>query len=199
MTNEDLITEFRDILGRRHVLTGLKATERFRRGFRSGEGEALCVLRPGSLLEMWKALKACVAADKIVIMQAANTGLTEGSTPSGSYDRDVVLINTRRMDKLMLLNEGRQALSFPGATLFQLEKMLAPIGREPHSVIGSSCIGASIIGGVCNNSGGSLVERGPVYTELSLHAQITKDGQLELVNHLGIDLGKHPGRDPDQP
>lgn len=192
MTNDALIDRFRDILGSRHVLTGLKATERFRRGFRSGEGEALCVLRPGTLLEMWKALQACVEADKIVIMQAANTGLTEGSTPSGSYDRDVVLINTRRMDKLKLLNDGRQALSFPGATLFKLEKMLAPIGREPHSVIGSSCIGASIIGGVCNNSGGSLVERGPVYTELSLYAQITEEGRLELVNHLGMDLGATP-------
>ncbi len=192
MTNKQLIDRFRDILGRRHVLTGLKATERFRRGFRSGEGEALCVLRPGTLLEQWKVLQACVEADKIVIMQAANTGLTEGSTPSGSYDRDVVLINTRRMDKLILLNEGRQALSFPGATLFKLEKMLAPFGREPHSVIGSSCIGASIVGGVCNNSGGSLVERGPVYTELSLFAQITEEGRLELVNHLGIDLGETP-------
>lgn len=192
MTNEALLDRFRDILGRRHVLTGLKATERFRRGFRSGEGEALCVLRPGTLLEQWQILKACVEADKIVIMQAANTGLTEGSTPSGSYDRDVVLINTRRMDKLELLNDGRQALSFPGATLFKLEKMLAPIGREPHSVIGSSCIGASIIGGVCNNSGGSLVARGPVYTELSLYAQIDADGQLQMVNHLGMDLGDTP-------
>lgn len=192
MSNDALLETFRSILGRRHVLTGLKATERFRRGFRSGEGEALCVLRPGTLLEQWKVLQACVEADKIVIMQAANTGLTEGSTPSGSYDRDVVLINTRRMDKLMLLNQGRQALSFPGATLFKLEKMLAPIDREPHSVIGSSCIGASIVGGVCNNSGGSLVERGPVYTELSLFAQITEKGQLELVNHLGIDLGETP-------
>lgn len=192
MTNGALLQRFRSILGRRHVLTGLKATERFRRGFRSGEGEALCVLRPGTLLEQWKVLQACVEADKIVIMQAANTGLTEGSTPSGSYDRDVVLINTRRMDKLRLLNDGQQALSFPGATLFKLEKMLAPLGREPHSVIGSSCIGASIVGGVCNNSGGSLVERGPVYTELSLYAQITAEGQLELVNHLGLDLGETP-------
>jgi D-lactate dehydrogenase (quinone) len=192
MTNADLLNRFRDILGPRHVLTGLKATERFRRGFRSGSGEALCVLRPGTLLEQWKVLQACVEADKIVIMQAANTGLTEGSTPSGTYDRDVVLINTRRMDKLMLLNDGHQVLSFPGATLFSLEKLLAPLGREPHSVIGSSCIGASIIGGVCNNSGGSLIERGPVYTELSLYAQITADGQLQLVNHLGMDLGDTP-------
>jgi D-lactate dehydrogenase len=57
------------------------------RGFRSGEGEAEAVVLPDALLELWKVLQACVAAGKIVIMQAANTGLTEGSTPSGSYDR----------------------------------------------------------------------------------------------------------------
>ena len=192
MTNDALIKKFRGIVGSRHVLTGARATERFRRGFRSGEGEALCVVRPGSLMEQWNVLKACVAADKIVIMQAANTGLTEGSTPSGSYDRDVVLINTRRMDTLVPLNDGKQVVSFPGATLFALEKLLEAIGREPHSVIGSSCIGASIVGGVCNNSGGSLVERGPVYTELSVYARVTEDGALELVNHLGIDLGDTP-------
>ncbi|NOE32349.1 MULTISPECIES: D-lactate dehydrogenase [unclassified Ruegeria] len=192
MTNEELIKHFRSVVGSRHVLTGERATERFRRGFRSGEGEALCVIQPGTLSEQWKVLQACVASDKIVIMQAANTGLTEGSTPSGSYDRDVVLINTRRMDTLVPLNNGEQIVSFPGATLFALEKLLAPLGREPHSVIGSSCIGASIVGGVCNNSGGSLVERGPVYTELSVYARISEQGELELVNHLGIDLGDTP-------
>lgn len=192
MTDTELLSRLRAAVGRRNVLVGQRATERFRTGFRSGGGEALCVVCPGSLLEQWKVLVACVEADKIVIMQAANTGLTEGSTPSGSYDRDVVLINTRRMDRIELLNEGTQVVSFPGATLFALEKLLAPLGREPHSVIGSSCIGASIIGGVCNNSGGSLVERGPVYTELSLYAQIDKDGRLSLVNHLDIDLGDTP-------
>ncbi|MEM8692948.1 MAG: D-lactate dehydrogenase [Pseudomonadota bacterium] len=192
MDSDTVIQSFRDIVGKAHVLTGMRATERFRRGFRSGEGEALCVVQPGTLLEQWKVLEICVAADKIVIMQAANTGLTEGSTPSGAYDRDVVLINTRRMDNIVALQGGKQVVSFPGATLFALEKLLAPLGREPHSVIGSSCIGASIVGGVCNNSGGSLVERGPSYTELSLYAQIDETGALKLVNHLGIDLGKTP-------
>ncbi|WP_372574705.1 D-lactate dehydrogenase [Ruegeria jejuensis] len=192
MDDATLISAFRDIVGRRHVLTDARATERFRKGFRSGEGEALCVVQPGTLLEQWKVLQDCVAADKIVIMQAANTGLTEGSTPSGSYDRDVVLINTRRMDRIEVLGKGEQVVGFPGSTLFKLEKLLDPLGREPHSVIGSSCIGASIVGGVCNNSGGSLVERGPSYTEMSLFAQIDAQGQLSLVNHLGIDLGETP-------
>lgn len=59
-------------------------------------------------------------------------------------------------------------------------------------MIGSSCIGASVIGGICNNSGGSLVQRGPAYTEMSLFARIDENGKLTLVNHLGIDLGVTP-------
>ena len=190
--NDALIADLREIVGRRHCLTGDRRTERFRKGWRSGEGDALCVVQPGSLLEQWQVLRSCVAADKIVILQAANTGLTEGSTPKGTYGRNVVLINTRRMDRLHSLDAGRQVLALPGATLFALEKMLKPLGRQPHSVIGSSCIGASVMGGVCNNSGGSLIERGPSYTELSLYARINEDGQIELVNHLGIRLGATP-------
>ena len=192
MPEQDLLNSLRKIVGRRHLLTGDRQTERFRKGFRSGQGEALCVVRPGTLVEQWRVLQACVAAGKIVIMQAANTGLTEGSTPSGRYDRDVVLINTRRMDGLHLLKGGAQVLALPGSTLFALEKLLAPLGRQPHSVIGSSCIGASVVGGVCNNSGGSLIERGPSYTELSLFAQVDAAGNLVLVNHLGLTLGDDP-------
>ncbi|SDR45680.1 D-lactate dehydrogenase [Pseudovibrio sp. Tun.PSC04-5.I4] len=192
MTNAALIQIFQAIVGRCNVLSDPKKTERFRKGFRSGEGEAIAVVRPGILLEQWKVLEACVAADKIVIMQAANTGLTEGSTPKGTYERDVVLINTNRMKQIQPLDDGKQIISFPGSSLFDLEKLLAPLNRQPHSVIGSSCIGASIIGGVCNNSGGSLIERGPSYTELSLFAQLNKRGELVLVNHLGIELGDTP-------
>jgi D-lactate dehydrogenase len=194
MSDETLIAQLRAYVGARHVLTEQRQTERFRKGFRSGEGEALCVVRPGSLVELWRVLEAVVRADKIIIMQAANTGLTEGSTPKGTYDREVVLINTKRIDQIHLIDDGKQVISLAGATLFDLEKLLDPIGRQPHSVIGSSCIGASIVGGVCNNSGGALVERGPSYTELALFAQIDADGQLKLINNLDVELGDEPER-----
>lgn len=159
---QKLIAELGRIVGRNHLLTDPEKTERYRKGFRSGEGDALAVVFPGTLLEQWRILQACVAADVIILMQAANTGLTEGSTPNGNdYPRDIVIISTLRMDKIQLLDEGKQVLAFPGSTLYQLEKALKPLGREPHSVIGSSCIGASVLGGICNNSGGSLVKRGP--------------------------------------
>jgi D-lactate dehydrogenase len=192
MSKHPLVPAIEVIVGERYCLTKPRQTERFRKGFRSGEGEAAMVVLPGTLLEMWKVLQLIVAADCIVILQAANTGLTEGSTPSGSYDRDVVIISTLRLNRLHVLDHGRQVVSHPGGTLFELEKLLRPYGREPHSVIGSSCIGASIVGGVCNNSGGALVRRGPVYTELALYAQLTAAGELTLVNHLDIELGETP-------
>lgn len=188
-----LLAQLRGIVGDAHVLSGDKPTRRFRKGYRFGDGPVLAVVRPGTLLEQWYALQAIVAANAIVIMQAANTGLTGGSTPDGAgYDRPVVIISTLRLTGVQLINAGRQVICLPGATLDRLEKMLAPLDREPHSVIGSSCIGASVLGGVCNNSGGSLVRRGPAYTEMALFAQVDADGQLQLVNHLGIALGDTP-------
>ena len=167
--------------------------KRFTTGIRFGGGAALAVFEPASLLDFWKVLKACVAADCVVICQAANTGVTGGSTPDGDdYDREVVIINTLRLDTCLPICDAQQALVYAGGTLYRLEEVLAPFGKNPHSVIGSSCIGASVIGGIYNNSGGSLVKRGPAYTELALFAQLNEQGELELVNHLGIDLGTTP-------
>ncbi len=84
-------------VGPSHLLTDPAKTQRYRKGFRSGQGEALAVVFPGTLLELWRVLNACVDADKIILMQAANTGLTEGSTPNGNdYDREIVIISTLR-------------------------------------------------------------------------------------------------------
>ncbi len=191
--NNAFINELSRLVGASHLLTDAAKTARYRKGFRSGQGDALAVVFPGTLLELWRVLSLCVEADKIILMQAANTGLTEGSTPNGNdYDRDIVIISTLRLDKLHLLDNGEQVLAYPGTTLYSLEKALKPLGREPHSVIGSSCIGASVVGGICNNSGGSLVQRGPAYTEMSLFARIDEKGKLQLVNHLGIELGVTP-------
>lgn len=187
-----IIARLRSIVGSRYVHTGAASTRRFATGYRFGGGAVLAVVRPATLVELWRTLNLCVDADVIVIMQSANTGLTGGSTPNGDYDRDVILINTLRIKGIHPIDGGRQVVCLPGATLYELEAALQPLEREPHSVIGSSCIGASVFGGICNNSGGSLVQRGPAYTELALYARLDEDGRLSLINHLGIALGDDP-------
>ncbi|MGO1225519.1 MULTISPECIES: D-lactate dehydrogenase [unclassified Brachybacterium] len=187
------VEAFTEIMGRKHVLTSARATARYTTGDRFGAGEVLAVLRPGSLVDMWRALQVCVDHDLIVITQAANTGLTGGSGPGDQdYDRDIVILSTLRIDQIHLLHDAREAICLAGSTLFALEEMLAPHGREPHSVIGSSSIGASVVGGIANNSGGSQIRKGPAYTEQAIFARVDEHGQIQLVNHLGIDLGTDP-------
>ncbi len=188
-----LVQDLKAITGDKYILTSKWNKNTYCKGWRYGEGEALAVAKPGTLLEIWKILKVCIEEDIIVIVQAANTGLTGGSTPYGDdYDRPIIIINTMRIDNIQIINNGKQIIGLAGSTLYDLEKKLKPIGREPHSVIGSTSIGASIVGGVCNNSGGSLVHRGPAYTELALYAKVNKKGELELVNELEINLGSNP-------
>lgn len=188
----DLIPQLRLAVGRRHVLTAARATRRYRRGYRAEAGAAQAVVLPGKLVELWRVLQILVAHDVVVIAQAANTGLTGGSTPDAMISRQVVIVSMTRLGGIYPIDTARQVVCMPGATLYQLERVLRPLGREPHSVIGSSCFGASVVGGVCNNSGGALVQRGPAFTELSLFAQINSDGSLRLVNRLGIQLGDEP-------
>ena len=192
-THKKIIQDLRQITGNKNLLTKQWNKQTYSKGWRYGSGEALAVASPGSLLEIWKLLEVCVLNDVIVLMQAANTGLTGGSTPDGNdYDRPIVIINTMRIKDIHLIDHGKQIIGLAGSTLFDLEKKLLPLGREPHSVIGSTSIGASIIGGICNNSGGSLIQRGPAYTEMALYAKVNANGRLELINDLGIHLGKTP-------
>lgn len=190
---DDFISALGAIVGKQHVLTHDSQTFRYQRGFRFGEGPVEAVVVPASLVELWRVAQICVQQKRVLIMQAANTGLTGGSTPDGNqYDGPVVIISTKRLKGIHILDRSKQVVCLPGATLNELEKRLKPLGREPHSVIGSSCIGASVLGGISNNSGGALVQRGPAFTEMALFGRVNEKGELELVNHLGIDLGKDP-------
>ncbi|QDH17027.1 D-lactate dehydrogenase [Swingsia samuiensis] len=188
-----ILLDLRKVVSSKYVLTSESATYAYRKGFRFGEGRVEAVVQPGSLVELWRVASIAVNANRIVLMQASNTGLTGGSSPDGNnYDRPIILINTKRLKGIQLLGDGRQVVCLPGAELYELEKILSPLGREPHSVIGSSCIGASVLGGISNNSGGALIQRGPAFTQMALFGQVDQNGKLQLVNHLGIKLRGEP-------
>jgi D-lactate dehydrogenase len=188
-----LLRQLQAIAGSRNVLTDKRKTRHYRTGFRFGGGNAFAVVIPGSLVELWRIVNACTRAHVIIIMQAANTGLTGGSTPDGDdYDREIVIVSTVRLQGIQLIRNGKQVICLPGSRLFELEDIVAEVGREPHSRIGSSCIGASVLGGICNNSGGALIHRGPAFTQMALYARIEHDGTVRLINHLGVNLGMDP-------
>ena len=188
-----LLADLSAVVGNNHVLTKQSQQQSYIQGSVESSTQAvLAVIMPKTLVALWRVINICAAADVIIIAQAANTGLTGGSTPYGDYDRAVVVVSMQLLNGVYLLNDAKEIIALPAATLQQLESTLAPLGREPHSVLGSSCVGASVIGGICNSSGGMLVQRGPAYTEMALFARCNALGQFELINHLGVDLGGHP-------
>lgn len=156
--NKVFLNEFVRLVGFLYLFIDFVKTVRYRKGFRFGQGDALVVVFFGLLLELWRVLKVCVIVDKIILMQVVNIGLIEGSTLNGNdYDRDVVIISILRFDKLYVFGKGEQVLVYSGITFYSLEKVFKSLGRESYLVIGLSCIGVSVIGGICNNFGGSLV------------------------------------------
>ena len=127
MNHLDVIERFKNLIGTHYVLTSHWSKLPHTKGWRYGSGSALAVLKPGKLVEIWKILEICVEKDFIILMQAANTGLTGGSTPFGNnYDRPVVVINTMRIDHIHIIKGGNQIVSLAGSTLYSLEKKLKP-------------------------------------------------------------------------
>jgi hypothetical protein len=86
----DLINDLRAAVGRRYLLTGERRTERYRRGFRSGEGDAAAVVKPGTLLELWRVLEAAVRHDAIgnwVAMEQVAADLVRQGSVHGTLQR----------------------------------------------------------------------------------------------------------------
>ena len=102
------IKKLQKICGSSYILTKEWNKESYCKGWRYGSGKAALVIRPGSLIELWKTLEICISFNKVIIMQAANTGLTGGSAPDGvDYDRDVVIIDFYRgLDPTNTFNPG---------------------------------------------------------------------------------------------
>ena len=69
----DIIKELIKVCGASNVLTENWSKETYCKGWRYGNGDAIAVVKPGTLLEMWRILKICNESNLIIIMQAANT------------------------------------------------------------------------------------------------------------------------------
>src|SRR5699024_12635857 len=55
-----------------------------------------------------------------------------------------------------------------------------------------SSLGSAATAGTASTSGGSQVRKRPAFTKHATFARATEEGRLELVNHLGVELGDDP-------
>ncbi|MEO9398765.1 D-lactate dehydrogenase, partial [Klebsiella pneumoniae] len=74
--NKAFLNELARLVGSSHLLTDPAKTARYRKGFRSGQGDALAVVFPGSLLELWRGVENCATPRKNNFFPGAQKSLT---------------------------------------------------------------------------------------------------------------------------
>uniref|UniRef100_A0A7S2DUI9 FAD-binding PCMH-type domain-containing protein n=1 Tax=Alexandrium andersonii TaxID=327968 RepID=A0A7S2DUI9_9DINO len=162
------------------------------KGSRLGRGTAMAFVKPGNMKEAIEVLKACVAADVAVIPQGANTALTGASVPrNDECDRPTVVLNMRRLDTILPVGpDGNHVLCFAGAGIYDLQdKLKKDFNRDSHSVLGSIFLNPSVAAGVAFGSGGTQIRKGPAFTQRALWCRILENGDVELINTLGLKDG----------
>mmetsp|Transcript_114751 Transcript_114751/g.335550 ORF Transcript_114751/g.335550 Transcript_114751/m.335550 type:complete len:691 (-) Transcript_114751:42-2114(-) len=162
------------------------------KGSRLGRGTAMVMVKPGSMKEAVEVLQACVAADVAVIPQGANTSLTGASVPrNAECDRPTVVLNLRRLNQILPIGpDGSQVLCFAGAGIFDLQdKLKKECNRDSHCVLGSIFLNPSVGAGVAFGSGGTQIRKGPAFTQRALWCKVMPNGDIELLNTLGLKDG----------
>lgn len=176
--------ELKKLVGAENVSSNVKL-----RGSRLGKGTAMLVAKPRSLREALRTLELCAKADVAVLPQGANTSLTGGSVPRDDCDRPFVIINMRKAKKILPVGSSPElALCFAGAGIYQLQSELQKRSRDSHSVLGSIFLNPSVAAGVSYGSGGTQIRKGPAFTERALFCRVKADGEVELVDTLGLKL-----------
>jgi len=186
---KELPRKLEGIVGKRFVTCNADV-----QGSRLGRGTALALVKPGTMAEAMQVLKECVAADVVIIPQGANTGLTGASVPRDTKsDRPTVIINLRRLDKMIAISNGQQILCYAGVGIFDLqEKLKKEFNRDSHSVLGSIFLNPSTAAGVAFGSGGTQIRKGPAYTDRALWCRVNENGEVDVLNTLGINDGGDP-------
>lgn len=186
------------MVGEENVLDGSKETTKtspFLKGMRLGHGQALCIVTPRRLKDVYEVLPHILKANCVILPQGQNTGLTGGSVPrnESTDDRPVVVLSLKHLDSIAPVDDGERMLCLAGVGLASLDRFLAEYfpDRESHSVLGSTFMNPTTAAGIAFGSGGTqCFRKGPAFTERALYLKISenkwKEHVIEIVNTLGI-------------
>jgi FAD/FMN-containing dehydrogenase len=168
MRERELLDELRVAVGPSNVLTDADLRASYETDWtRRWHGEALAVVRPGSVEEVSAVLRACGAAGAAVIPQGGNTGLVGGSVPRALASRPQVVVSTVRLRDLepVDLTAGEVTVA-AGVTLGALQAHVRAAGFDFGVDLGARD-SATVGGMVATNAGGIQVLRhGPMRTQL---------------------------------
>src|SRR3974390_3424597 len=111
----DLLASLRDVVGERQVFTAAADMSAYVNDWRGRyQGDALCVVRPGTTEEVARVVRLCNEAQVAMVPQGGNTGLCGGATPRGGE----VLISLARLNRVRVIDTDNNTITVEaGCTL----------------------------------------------------------------------------------
>jgi FAD/FMN-containing dehydrogenase len=175
MTNA-LIGALHAALGEANVITNAIDMAAYVKDWRGRyQGDALCVVRPGTTKEVAEAVRICCKAKVAIVPQGGNTGLCGGATPR---HREVV-ISLTRLNRVRAIDATNSTITVDaGCTLSAVQAAAAESERLFPLSIASE--GTATIGGcLSTNAGGVQVLRYGNARELTLGIEaVLPDGRI---------------------
>jgi FAD/FMN-containing dehydrogenase len=139
------------------------------------QGNALCVVRPGTTEEVARVVRLCHEANVAMVPQGGNTGLCGGATPRGGE----ALISLARLNRVRAVDTDNNTITAEaGSTLHAVQEAAQAAGRLFPLSLASE--GSATIGGcLSTNAGGVQVLRYGNTRELSLGIEaVLPDGRV---------------------
>ncbi|MFY9327434.1 MAG: FAD-binding oxidoreductase [Georgfuchsia sp.] len=164
-----LIDALCDVAGTAHVLTSAPDMAGYVNDWRGRyQGNALCVVRPGTTEELAQVVRLCHEARVAMVPQGGNTGLCGGATPLGGE----VLISLARLNRIREVDVDNNTITVEaGCTLYAVQQAAQAAARLFPLSIASE--GSATIGGcLSTNAGGVQVLRYGNTRDLSLGIEV---------------------------
>ncbi len=176
------LERLRQIVGADHVLTDPARTAPFFQDWRGRyQGDALCVVRPGSTDEVARLICVCAAEGIAIVPQGGNTGLVGGGVPSAGAGGACaeLLLSLGRINRIRSIDPDNNTLTVEaGCTLQQVQEAAIEAGRLfPLSLASEGT--ATLGGNLSTNAGGVQVLRYGTMRDLVLGLEVVlPDGRV---------------------
>lgn len=172
-----LLESLRQTLGTAHILTGEDAAPYLTDWRKNYRGNALAVVRPGSVNEVAAVLRLCAKHHAAVVPQGGNTGQAGGATPDGKDESIVLLL--ARLNRVRAIDTDNDTITVEaGCVLQAVQEAARAAGRLFPLSLGAE--GTCTIGGnLATNAGGTQVLRYGNARELALGLEVvTAEGKI---------------------
>lgn len=175
---ENAVDRLRDIVGETNVFTDVSDMSAYLTDWMGDySGEALAVVRPGTVQEVSEVVKCCGASGIAIVPQGGRTGLCGGGIPVGSFPS--VVVSLTRMNAIRKFDDaGRTVVAEAGVILEFLQDQAAHKNLLFPLTFGAK--GSCTIGGnLATNAGGSNVVRYGNTRDLCLGIEaVMSDGSI---------------------